>query len=164
MHSQTEGNFIMKEDNQAAITEFSPDLFVPPHVLPVLMELFAGEVQKAFEQQEQLLAHLVACHYCRTAVVTLLGLVQEYDRRNNAVDEVAHNLLVRFADISHEIETSEAHAYERLGAYAEAIVAEGQDKAERRFPDVAVHIKLCPDCRSAVEATVADIIEAEEIG
>ena len=49
----------MKED----ASQFHPDLFVSPHVLPTLMELFAGEKQDAFSQQEQLLPHLVECHY-----------------------------------------------------------------------------------------------------
>jgi hypothetical protein len=153
----------MKEESVAAIAGFGPDLFVPPHILPTVMELLAGERQQAFTQQEQLIAHLAVCHYCRTAVVVLLGLAQEYDRRNNNSEEVVHNLLMHFANISREIEAHEAYEYERLGAYAEAIVAEGQDKADLRFPDVAVHLNICSDCRSAIEATVSSIIESEEI-
>lgn len=152
----------MKEDNTAAMIEFGPDLFLFPHVLPTLMELFAGEVQKASKERDYLLSHLAICHYCRTAVVTLLGLMQEHDRRNNIIDESAHDLFICFADISREIEAREAHEYERLGAYAEAIVSEGQAKADLRFPDVAAHMKLCVHCRSAMNAAVSDIIEAEE--
>ena len=152
----------MKEDNATVISEIGPDLFVPPHVLPVLMELIAGERQQVLSQQEQLLAHLATCHFCRTAVVVLLGLAQEYDRRNNDPEEPAHDLLVRFANISRAIEAREAREFERLGAYAETIVAEGRDGADLRFPDVAAHLKICPDCRSALEATVSSITESEE--
>jgi len=152
----------MKEDNATVISEIGPDLFVPPHVLSVLMELFAGERQQILSQQEQLLAHLATCHFCRTAVVVLLGLAQEYDRRNNDPEEPAHDLLVRFAKISRAIEAREAREFERLGAYAEAIVAEGRDRADLRFPDVAAHLRICPDCRSALEATVSSITESEE--
>lgn len=152
----------MKEDNATVISEIGPDLFVPPHVLPVLMELFAGERQQVLSQQEQLLAHLATCHFCRTAVVVLLGLAQEYDRRNNDPEEPAHDLLVRFANISRAIEAREAREFERLGAYAEAIAAEGRDRADLRFPDVAAHLRICPDCRSALEATVSSITESEE--
>ncbi len=102
----------MKENKAAVMFEIGPDLFVPPHVLSILMELFAGERQQALSQQEQLLEHLAACHYCRTAVVVLLGVAQEYDRRNNDPEESAHDLLIRFANISRAIE---AHEYERLG-------------------------------------------------
>lgn len=152
----------MKEDNAPVISEIGPDLFLPPHVLSVLMELFAGERQQVLSQQEQLLTHLTTCHFCRTAVVVLLGLAQEYDRRNNDPEEPAHDLLVRFANISRAIEAREAREFERLGAYAEAIVAEGRDKADLRFPDVAAHLRICPDCRSALEATVSSITESEE--
>lgn len=151
----------MNEDNATVMSEVGPDLFVPPHVLSVLMELFAGERQQALSQQEQLLAHLATCHYCRTAVVVLLGIAQEYDRRNNDPEKPAHDLLVSFANISNAIE---AHEYERLGAYAEAIVAEGREKADMRFHDVAAHLRACPDCRLALEATVTFITESEETG
>jgi len=149
----------MKENKAAVMFEVGPDLFVPPHVLSILMELFAGERQQALSQQEQLLEHLAVCHYCRAAIVVLLSIVQEYDRRNNDPEGSAHDLLIRFANISRAIE---AHEYERLGAYAEAIVAEGRDKADLHFPDVASHLRICPDCRSALEATVAFITESEE--
>jgi hypothetical protein len=151
----------MKEDNTTIMSEVGPDLFVPPHVLPALMELFAGERQQAFSQQEQLLAHLATCHYCRTAVIVLLSIAQEYDRRNNDQEEPARDLLERFASINC---TVEAHEYERLGAYAEAIVAEGRNKADLRFPDVVAHLSICPECRSALEATVASITEPEGTG
>ena len=138
-----------------------PHLFVSPHVLPALMELFAGERQQVFLQQEQLLAHLATCHYCRTAVVVLLSAAQEYDRRNNDPEEPARDLLVRFADISRTIEAREAQEYERLGAYAEEIVNEGRDRAAQRFPAVAAHLSICRDCCSALEATVAILTEKE---
>lgn len=151
----------MREDNVAAISGIGPDLFLPPHILPLLTELFAGEKQQAISQKEQMVSHLVTCHYCRTAVMVLLGIVQEYDRRNNNSEEPARNLLVSFASISREIEASEAREYERLGAYAEAIVYEGRDNANLRFPDVAAHVRICPDCYSELEDTVSSIIESE---
>jgi hypothetical protein len=149
----------MNEDRATVMSEVGPDLFVPPHVLSVLMELFAGDRQQALSQQEQLLAHLTTCLYCRTAVVVLLSIAQEYDRRNNDPEEPAHDLLMRFANISHALE---AHEYECLGTYAEAIAAEGRDKAEQRFPDVVAHLRTCLDCRSVLEATVTFITESEE--
>src|SRR6266851_5062601 len=148
----------MKEDNAAkVITVVGPDLLVPPHVLPLLMELFAGDREQALSQQERLLAHIATCHYCRTAVMVLLSYAQEYDHINNDSEKPTHELLTHFANISRAIETCEAQEFERLGVYAEAIVAEGRKKAARRFPSVATHLKICPDCRSAVDATVAFI-------
>ena len=156
----------MKKDNAVeVINAVGPDLLVSPHVLPQLMELFAGDIQQALSQQEQLIAHITVCHYCRTAVMVLLSYAQEYDRRYNP-EEPTHDLLERFAHISRIIEAREAREareFERLGAYAEAIVNEGRKKAARRFPDVAAHLKMCADCRLMIEDTVAFINSTEEI-
>ncbi len=150
----------MKEDNITVLSEVGPDLFEPPHILPALMELFAGDKQQALLQQEHLLAHLTTCHYCRTSIVFLLGVAQEYDHINNNAEESAHDLLIRIANINRLI--IEAHDYEQLGAYAEAIMADGQDKANLRFPDVTAHLRICSDCRSALETTVNFITEPKE--
>ena len=152
----------MEEEKAKVITAVGPDLLVSPHILPVLMELFAGDSQQALSQQEQLLAHLTTCHYCRTAVMVLLSYAQEYDRRNNDPEEPTRDLLKRFADISRTLEAREAREFELLAAYAEAIVAEGREKAAQRFPDVEARLNICSDCRSALEATVASITGAEE--
>ena len=160
-----EGEIVeMKEDNAMAVPvigPIGPDLLVPPHVLSLLMELFAGDRQQALSQQKQLLAHLATCHYCRTAVMVLLSYAQEYDHRNNNPEKPICDLLARFAGISHAIEAREAQEFERLGVYAEAIANEGQEKAAQRFPDVASHLNICPDCRSSIEATVALITRTE---
>ena len=149
----------MKDDNATVLSNIGPDLFEPPHILPVLMELFAGEKQQNTLPQEHLLAHLTSCHYCRASIVVLLDIAQECDCKNNNSETVAHDLLVRFASIQTLIET---HKYEQLGTYAEAIVAEGHAKADQRFPIIAAHLKLCFDCRSMLEATVDFITETKE--
>lgn len=154
----------MKEDNATIMSEVGLDLFVPPHVLPILMELFGGERQQVLSRQEQLLAHFAMCHYCRTAVVFLLNVAQEYDHRNNNHEEPTRDLLIRFANISREIEAHEAREFERMGAYAEAIVAEGRERAAQLFPDVAAHLRICSDCCSVLEATLVSLTEPNEIG
>lgn len=153
---------MMRNDNRVPVTNIGPDLCTPPHVLPLLMDLFFGQMQQAYIPKEQLLAHLTVCHYCRTTLDTLLSIVRDYDQKIDASDGVSQELLERFIQIGHEIEVSEAHQYERLGAYAETSVALGQRKAELRFPDVATHLKSCPDCRSTIASTVAFIIELED--
>jgi hypothetical protein len=147
----------MQEDNRTTLSEVGPDLSIEPHVLPLLIEMLIGDGQQAFSQQQQLHTHLATCHYCRSAVIYLLGVEKEYDHRNNDTEEHVNNLLTRFAHLHRAIETMEAHAYERMGAYAEAIAAEGRDKANLRFPDMAVHLRTCSDCRSILEATLAFI-------
>ena len=152
----------MKENNAFVKSEIGPDLFKPPHVLPALMELFAGERQTVFSLQEQMLAHLATCHYCRNEVMVLLIEAQEYDRRNNDPEEPARDLLMLFANIDRAIDSREAHEYERLGTYVEAIVHEGKDKANQRFPGIAAHMITCSACRSVLEKTLEFITESEE--
>jgi hypothetical protein len=154
----------MKEENTitTVMSKVDPDLCAPPHILPVLMELLGGDSQQDLSQQDQLFSHLATCHYCRTAVVFLLNVAQEYDRRNNDSEEPTRDLLMRFESISREAEAREARNFERMGAYADAVVAEGQERAAQRFPDVAAHLRICPDCCLAVKATVASITESEE--
>ena|ERR1700730_5031994 len=147
----------MEEEKAKVITAVGPDLLVSPHILPQLMELFAGDSQQALSQQEQLLAHLTTCHFCRTAVMVLLSYAQEYDRRNNNPEEPTRDLLKLFANISRTLDAHQGREYERLAVYAETIVVEGADKAAQRFPDVAAHINICADCRSAIDATVASL-------
>jgi hypothetical protein len=137
------------------------DLLSPPHVIPALMELFAGDRQLALAQQEQMFTHLVVCEYCRTAAMFLLGVAQAYDERNHDPGAVAHELLLRFAALDGKIE---AHRYERLSVYAETIVAEGREKAAALFPALSAHLKACSDCRAMVDETVAFISEAERAG
>lgn len=154
----------MSKEITTIISEASPDLLEPPHVVPVLMELFAGDTQQAFAQQKDVFAHLVACHYCRTAAMFLLGVAEEYEHRNNDPVDVVHDLLTRFADIDRKIGMKEAQKYERLAFYAETIVAKSRDEAAELFPDLAAHLSVCSDCRSMVEETVAFLIEAEDTG
>ena len=149
----------MKEDNATVVPEIRPDLTVAPHILPLLIELFAGEKQQVFLQQEQLLTHLTTCHYCRTTAMVMLDVAHECDHRNNNAEEPIRGLLARFARIS---STLDAHEYELLGAYAEAVVTKGKCKADLSFPDLAVHLRTCSDCCSMLEATVAFITDAEE--
>jgi len=152
----------MEEDKAKVIKAVGPDLLVSPHILPLLIELFAGDDQQAVSQQEQLLTHITTCHYCRTAVMVLLGYAREYDRRNNNPEEPTRDLLACFANISRAIEVREAQEFERLGVYAEAIMVEGREKAAQCFPGIAAHLKICSDCRSALDATVASITGAEK--
>ncbi len=148
----------MKED---ATTKFEvqPDLMELPHVLPLLMELFAGDRQAVLAQQEQMSKHLATCKYCRAAMIVLLSAAQEYDHINNNAEEPIRDLLNRFIKINDAMEEQkkdeiEGREYERLGAYIERVMEEGEDQANLCFPDIAKHLKTCSDCRSMVTATI----------
>jgi hypothetical protein len=154
----------MCDDNSTMVmTEVGPDLLTSPHVLPALIESFTDGQRPAPAQQEQLFDHLTICHYCRTAIIALLSAVWKHDRQNSAQEEAAHELLERFANISRKIEALEAYEDERLGMFAEAIVNEGPDKAAAQYPSIAAHLKICPNCHSVLDATVAYIRDSKGI-
>lgn len=149
----------MAEKTVSMIDNIHPDLLVSPHIVGKLIDLVGSEWQPDSIQQKQLVAHLTVCSYCRTSLIVLLSAAQECDRRNNEPEEPAQDLLLRFADISRAIEARE---YERMGAYAETFVTEGQEKADSRFPDVTIRLRICPDSRSMLEATLAFLSESKE--
>jgi hypothetical protein len=152
----------MNKDVSRVLSEVGPDLLSPPHILTILLELLEGDSVQIVAQQEQVVAHLLACDYCRTAVVIALNVAQEYDHRNNDSENPTHDLLVRFASINREIEACTESEYERMGAYAETIIAKGRKKANKQFHTLSEHIKRCRSCRSALEDTLAFLRILEE--
>jgi uncharacterized protein YbaR (Trm112 family) len=147
----------MKEKKKANVMDkVRPDLLVSPHIVGELIRLVVGEWQPDPSQQEQLIAHLTGCPYCRTALIVLLSAEQEYEKLNDYPEVSARNLLARFVTIHHEIEAKD---YEQMGAYAEAIVAGGRKKADKRFPILAEHVRRCPGCKSTLEETLAFLNE-----
>lgn len=155
----------MKEENAGIVSKIGPNLLEPPHILPFLMELLAGERPSDLSQPEQLVEHLATCHYCRAAVIFLLKVAQDYDRINNNPDKPIRDLLEQFEHISRGVEAREAREaweFERMGAYSEAIADVGQEKADESFPDIAAHMQICPDCWAAIQSTVAAIKEPEK--
>jgi hypothetical protein len=149
----------MEEKKASVMDKVRPDLLVPPHIVDKLIHLVVGEWQLDPAQQEQLVVHITECPYCRTALIVLLSAEQKYERINSYSETPAHDLLTRFVTIHHEIEAQE---YEHLAAYAETIVAEGREKADKRFPVLAEHIRRCPNCTSTLEETLAFLNEPEE--
>lgn len=149
----------MKEKKATIVDKVYPDLLVPPHIVGELIHLVRGEWQPTPSQQEQLVAHLTECPYCRTALIVLLSAEQEYERLNGYPEASAHKVLMQFVTIHHEMEAQE---YEQMGAYAEAIVAEGREEADKRFSVLAEHIRRCPNCKSTLEETLAFLNGPEE--
>jgi hypothetical protein len=151
------GGALKMEDKKATIMDnVCPDLQVPPHIVGKLFHLVAGEWQPDPSQQEQLIVHLTECSYCRTSLIVLLSADQEYVRLNSYHEAPARNLLTQFVKIHHKIE---AQDYEHMGAYAEAIIAEGREDADKRSPALAEHIRKCSSCKSTLEETMAFLNE-----
>ena len=81
----------------------------------------------------------------------MLATEQKEERMNSYPEESLHTLLTQFVTIHHEIV---AQDYEQMGAYAEAILAEGREEADKRFLVLAEHIRKCPGCTSTLDETL----------
>ncbi len=136
-----------------------PELLAPPHILDKLIDIVAGEWLADPFQLEELAAHLSVCSYCRTGLILLLRGEQKYEKQQNDPKSIAAKLLERVFTIHHEIVI---RGYEYMGAYAEAIVAEGRGKADKRFPILAEHIKRCRVCQTFLKETLTYLKEVEE--
>jgi hypothetical protein len=143
----------MEEMSTSTMKQTHPDLLVPPHILAALLRLtIEGEWQAGSEEQEQITAHLATCQYCRSALIGLLSMIQEQERREASGETSAHDILTHFVAIDHEIAAIDD---EQIGAYAEAIVYKGRKNANRLFPRLAKHVRKCTSCNSRLKATLA---------
>jgi predicted anti-sigma-YlaC factor YlaD len=148
------------EDKKATIKDkVSPDLLVSPHIVSELFHVVMGEWQPDSSQLEQLVVHLIECEYCRTALIVLLSADQEYEMTSSFTETPARNLLTQIVTIHHEIAVQD---YEHMGAYAEAIVAEGRKEADKRFLVLAEHVRKCSSCKSWLEETLAFLNKSEK--
>lgn len=136
-----------------------PELLAPPHILNKLIDIVAGDWQADPFQLEKLSDHLSGCSYCRTGLLLLLSREEKYEKQQNDPESVATRLFEHVFIINHEVIMRD---YENMGAYAEAIVAEGREKADKRFPILAEHINKCPVCQSSLEETLAFLKESEK--
>lgn len=150
---------MVKHKKSSVMETVKPDLRVPPHVVDKLVKLFTHTWQPDTAQQEQLTAHLIMCSSCRTFLIALLGTEEHNVEAGSNSEHMLHDLFMRFVNLHHTIESQED---EQLGAYAEAIIAEKKKEADKRFPLVAAHVKSCPDCKAALEETLAFLKESEE--
>lgn len=148
----------MSEENISVAPDVDPVLEAPPHVLSAIMQMIAGEAQLAISQQEHILSHLVECHECRVTAIVLLSAALQYEQSHSDSETLLADLLMRFVEIDHD---AEVRKLELLGVYAEAIVCEGESRAEQRFPNLAIHVRSCEVCRAIVKTTVASLLATE---
>jgi hypothetical protein len=159
MPQRVGGALKMEEKKVTIIDKVHPDLLKLPHILGKLIHLVIGAWLPDLSQQEQLVVHLTECPYCRTALIVLLSPDYEFERLNSSPEAPVHNLLTQFVTIHHEIE---AQDYEHMGAYAEAIIAQGREEANKCFSVISEHVRRCSRCKSTLEETLAFLNEPEE--
>jgi hypothetical protein len=130
----------------------APDLLVSPHIVRELMNIEAGKCHPEAVNQERMIAHLVECPFCETALLVLIYAEREQDRPSDEHEMSAEELLTRFMTLKQANETKK---YEERGAYAEALVTAGPEKAAQLFPEFAEHLKQCAACEAAVDDLIA---------
>jgi hypothetical protein len=151
----------MNRKKGAVMDRADAKLLASPHILGKLIQLVSGKWQADPFQREQLAVHLAECSSCRTGLILLLCGEQKYEERQNTPESLISTLLAQILTVHHEIE---AQGYEYMGAYAETIVAEGREKADKSFPILAEHVKKCSACHSRLEETLTFLKEFKEGG
>lgn len=138
-----------------------PDLLEKPHIVTKLIDMITDDWQPDATQHEHMVAHLLACSECRTAIILLLSAFHKYERKSHNPEKPAQGLLQKFVALHHEIE---AQNHEQMGAYAEMIVDKGRRKADKHFPLFARHVKICSACQATLKETIAFIKEYRHPG
>src|ERR1700693_1658427 len=101
----------------------------PPHILLGLIGLVSDESQLDSAKQEQMLAHLAECVSCENALMTLLVVELEDERRIGRSEEPAWRLISKLSQIKDETQIRDD-----IPAYVEALEAQGEEEANKRFP------------------------------
>ena len=130
----------------------------PPHILPQLVEIVEGDWQPASTEQEQLLAHLVECEYCQVTLGVLVEARLAEGSPGDSSEDQARQLLTRLGGITQK---KQAH-YEQIAAYIETLEARGEKAANKKYPDLAEHLKQCKECQNLVKSTLALIAQVEK--
>ena len=150
----------MKE-HRAILNEVHPDLLQPPHSLDWLMHMVLDTWQPDPSQLKQLVAHLAECKYCRTASIVLLAAESTYDQSSETSETTEADIsriLTQFVKIHQELQ---AIGNEQMNAYAEAVVAVGKEEADKCFPIVVKHVRVCRSCKNTLE-DVLDFVKLSE--
>ena len=130
----------------------------PPHILPQLVEIVEGDWQPASTEQEQLLAHMVECEYCQVTLRVLVEARLAEGSPGSSSKDPARKLLARLGEFAQK---KQAH-YEQIAAYIETLEARGEKAANKKYPELAEHLKQCKECQNLVKSTLALIDQVEK--
>lgn len=130
----------MKESK--AITGEPEGLCQPPHILPQLIDTVAEKLYFSSAEQTQRWQHLAECVYCQALLGTYLLEVIDREEEQESSRLRARQLLARLTGIMHRTLAAD------IPAYAETLVAQGDERARRQFPLLIEHMHTCPTCRS----------------
>jgi hypothetical protein len=138
----------MEQNHIIIIEQNQPELFASPHIADKLLLFILGDWFPDAHEQKQLIGHLLQCHDCRPVIKVLLAIEPENKKMRKDPKMPASGFLSRFISI---IDAIEAKEYEQMSTFAEAFKKEGQTKAEKCFPALAIHLKSCLLCKEALD-------------
>lgn len=147
----------MKDKRVAIVENTHPYLLLSPHMTTNLVQFFLGACQLDAAQKEKLTTHLLKCFHCRMTMLTLFAAELGALQHDATIDTLPLQQIIDTLIEIHQEE--ESRTLEHLGAYAETIVASGQDEAERRFPILSGHIDKCRACQGALKDMLAFLRE-----
>lgn len=134
----------MREHTAISHTTHLEQLNQAPHVLTQLIDLLRGTLQCTPAQRQRIEQHLVTCLHCQAFVELSLLMMIKDAQAHGTPTEPARQLLTRWSRITH------VTYKEEIPAYVETLMAQGEQKADTRFPWLAEHMHGCWDCQQEV--------------
>lgn len=122
-----------------------------PHVMYTVRNIIAGEFSPTLEEQEHILAHLLACQTCQIDFEVLAALTS---------DDCIHKLLSHLKQAHQQSQERD----ELIAAYAEEVEVNGIEQANERFHEFSLHLVHCKVCKEEVEEMRSALKQAERDG
>ena len=119
------------------------------HKPEILVALVTGAWEPTPLERQHLLEHLITCVPCRVILGACVILYTEKESSKEQAHQVVDAFRASLQEALHGIDFQN-----KLSAYIDIMVAQGEKQADKQFPDLAAHLKRCQVCRDVVEDTV----------
>lgn len=129
-----------------------------PHVLTQFIDMINGKCQFNPTQKKQNWKHVSECIYCQTFLGIYLVKAIEYNKAHGFNEVLEQKLLSRLTRIMHK-------AFEEdIPTYVEVLIEYNEEEASNRFPHLAVHMRECLTCHTAMQDLQSWLGQAIEAG
>ena len=130
-----------------------------PHILSQIRDEIIGKHSLTQAEQEQILDHLTTCTYCQIAIEMVITAMLD-ETVDSSSKDTSHELLLQLKETNHKIQEREEH----IAAYTETLEVSGVEEADKRFPELAEHLRHCNICKAEVEDMRVALKQAEQGG
>jgi hypothetical protein len=118
------------------------------HTPEMLIDIVTGSWEPTPLEIQHLLEHLITCVPCRVILGACVILYAEKESAKERAQQVVDAFRTSLQEALHGIDFQN-----RLSAYIDILEAEGEEQADKQFPEVADHLQRCQVCRDVVEDT-----------